>query len=132
MKRSAFSIIELMIVVVILGILAAIAVPLYSGMVAQSRSADGSAALSQLKAKQEVFRSTHFRYASTLTDLPGYDADPFNYGTHYQVTIENATNTTFRAVAADRQKAIGGKEPGDDVWFINETTKDPVHQSKGW
>lgn len=131
-KRAGFSLIELMVVIVVIGILAAIAVPLYTSRVAQSRSSDGAAALALVKAKQEVFRSTHFRYANTLDELPGYDSDPADYGNYYRVTIDSATANTFRAVASDAQDAVGRKAAGADVWFITESTKEAVHESKGW
>ncbi len=132
MKNKAFSLIELMIVIVIVAILAAIAVPMFTNMVAQSRSADGSAALALVRAKQEVFRSTHFRYATTLTELPGYTEDPSNYGQFYTVTITEADANTFTAISTDSQDSVGYKDPGTDKWTINQDMKDPYHETKGW
>ena len=131
MKSKGFSLIELMVVIAIIAILAGIALPLYTGHVARSKSSEGGAALSLVKTRQEAFRSTHFRYAATLSELPGYDADTVNVGQFYQITLV-ATPTTFTATASDTQKAIGSKAPGTDIWTIDQDSSKPEHTSEGY
>ena len=65
-KRSqGFSLIELMIAVAIIGILAAIAIPMYSDYVTRSRRTDGQATLMQIA--QELERC--------YTQFSSYDSD---------------------------------------------------------
>jgi type IV pilus assembly protein PilE len=70
MKRaqfSGFSLIELMITVVIIGIITAIAYPSYTGYIKQTRRSDAQIALTQAAAAQERFYSDCNTYATTPT-----------------------------------------------------------------
>ncbi len=68
MRRTAagFTLIELMITVVIIGILAAIAYPSYRNYVTQTRRSDAQIALTQAANQQERFFTEFNWYAATL------------------------------------------------------------------
>ena len=131
-KNAGFSLIELMVVIAIIAVLAAIALPMYRGHVARTRSSEGSAALALVKTRQEAYRSTHFRYAAGLSELPGYSADIVDIGEYYQISITAATQNTFSALAADRQKGIGSMAAGSDVWQIDDASFEAEHTSYGY
>lgn len=61
-KRSGFSLMELMIVVVITSILAAIAIPTFSGYIQKSRTAEAVDFLGVIKLRQESYRSEFGSY----------------------------------------------------------------------
>jgi type IV pilus assembly protein PilE len=63
-KQRGFTLIELMIVVVIVGILGAVALPSYQEYVRRSRVAEGLAALSDTKVKMEQWYQDHRTYAA--------------------------------------------------------------------
>lgn len=60
--RDGFSLMELMIVVVITGVLAAIAIPTFSGYVIKSRTSEAVQFLGVIKLKQEAYRAEFGQY----------------------------------------------------------------------
>lgn len=63
-KLKGFTLIELMIVVVVIGILAGIAFPAYQESVAKSRRAEAAAVLTEAAQRLEVFFSQNGRYCA--------------------------------------------------------------------
>lgn len=79
---------ELLVVLAILGILAALAIPNYLQQQRQTRRSDARAALQQLLLEQARYRSTHDQFATQLTDL-GQSSDRSAMG-HYRLRIVQA------------------------------------------
>jgi len=72
---AGFTLIELMIIVVIIGVLATIAVPTYNDYVVNSRRSEGKSALQEAMNRQERFYTTNNAYTDNMTNL-GYDNNP--------------------------------------------------------
>lgn len=70
-NQQGFTLIELMIVVAIIGILAAIAIPAYQDYVAKSQAAEAPTLVSGVKTPVELYVSTHGQFPTTaeLNDL---------------------------------------------------------------
>lgn len=101
------TLLELMIVVVILGILTAIAYPSYRDVAARAKRVEAKAALLKIATNQERFYLQNNTYTTDMTIL-GFNADPFiSDSTSYSVEITAADPSDFTAVATYR---LSGRE----------------------
>jgi len=64
-KKAGFTLIELMIVIIIVGILAAIAVPIYSGFVKRARSSEAKATVGAIRTGELVYHAEHTAWIIT-------------------------------------------------------------------
>lgn len=96
-QQRGFTLIEIMIVVTIIGILAAIAYPSYQEYVLRSNRTEAMALLSEAAARQERFFAQNNTYAATTDDLNmgGYIAGLRFYG----LAISNVTNRSYTLTA---------------------------------
>ena len=95
--EAGFSLIELMIVVAIVGILAAVGYPAYTDYVRESRRADAHASLSTMAANQERYFSDNNTYVTNLTTL-GYTGTASNEGFYTMSAAACAGNTIAQCV----------------------------------
>ena len=68
-KQSGFTLIEMMIVVIIVGLLAAIAIPSYSEYTTRSKRSEGLALLSEGAARQERFFAQNNSYVTNSANI---------------------------------------------------------------
>ncbi|MGR8935253.1 MAG: type IV pilin protein [Gammaproteobacteria bacterium] len=102
---AGFTLIELMIVVTLLAILAAFAVPSYRDYVYKGRRADAKAALTTLSLAEEKWRANNPSYTGTIADI-GSTTSSDGY---YTLSILSANDTTYQLQAAPTGKQADDK-----------------------
>lgn len=110
-KAKGFSFIEVLAVVAILGILAAIAIPQYSKYVTNARRADGKTALVEAAQRMERYFTNNYDYGEIESgSYTGANIAAESEGGYYtlEVTAANATAFTIQATAQ-------GKQAGDTL-----------------
>jgi len=107
--------IELMIVVAIVGILAALALPSYFDSVRKGRRSEAVAGLAQVQQAQERWRANHSSYAGNSDLTPAW---PTGLGVHsptsgglYTISIDSANATGYTASAT----AVSGNSQANDT-----------------
>lgn len=84
---GGFTLVELMVVLAIIAVLMAIALPAYNQSMVKGRRADAKVTLLEASSKQAQFFMDNKSYASSMTQL-GYSANPFiTEQQYYSVSI---------------------------------------------
>jgi len=104
-RRGGFTLIELMIVVAIIGILAAIAIPNFLRFQLKAKSSEGKTNLAAIRTAEESYFAEYGRYISALPSPPTAQMQPFNQ------------KTVFTHAVADSGFEIVGWLPEGRVYF---------------
>ena len=101
-RPRGFTLIELMIAVIVLGILVAVALPSFLYSIRKGRRSEAFSALSALQQAQERYRGNNPTYAS-LTALaavsPDATASPTRPGGYYTITVDSNSATGYVVTA---------------------------------
>jgi len=110
--NKGFTLIELLIVVVIIGILAAIAIPKFSATREKAYFAAMKSDLKNLASQQEIYYSDSYAYTSSVNDLGFVSSEGVN------VSLSNVSNTGWAATAT--HSALATSE-GCGIYYGNAT-----------
>ena len=104
-RSQGFSLIELMIAVVIVGILAAVAIPMYSDYVTRSRRADGQATLMQVAQELERCYTQFSKYNDNNCSVvnSGVVSETSDQGC-YVITANKLDESTFELTATPQNE----------------------------
>jgi type IV pilus assembly protein PilE len=80
-KQKGFSLIELVMVITIVGILVAVAIPSYKSSTAKARRSDGQTALMDAMVRGERYFTEHNTYTTNLTTASAATTSPEGYYT---------------------------------------------------
>jgi prepilin-type N-terminal cleavage/methylation domain-containing protein len=105
-NRDGFTLIELMVVVVIIGILAAIAIPKFGAVTRGAKESEAEPILKQIYTLQERYRMKNDSFATDLDALEG-GAGTFDEAKYYSFTLPTGTADTYVACATPRKPTAG-------------------------
>ena len=119
-KASGFTLLELLVVVIIVGILATIAIPGFVKLMERVKGSEATSQLGTMYLAERVYYQDHDKYVPVLTDI-GFDA-PVAAQSYFTYSVTSATATQFTGAAVRR--TAGGKPPNYSpayTWTIDET-----------
>lgn len=105
-NHKGFTLIELMVVITVLGILLAIAVPNYFQYVREARRAEAQSQMMEIRLGMERWRANNSTYSGTVSDS-GFTGS----NDYYTYTITNTGASTYTINAT----AVTGKSQVNDV-----------------
>lgn len=118
-KQKGFTLIELMIVVVIVAILAAIAIPSYQSHIEKTRRADAKEALTRIAAAQERYFFTNNSYGSAfdLGLVPDAGTALSSNDGHYTILVIANTAACGGApcFVLQANPVVGGAQANDET-----------------
>lgn len=81
---KGFTLIELLIVLATLGIIAALAIPMFQNFIKKAKAVEGEVALTDIRRREETYFLDHLQFSDDLPTI-GYDPSRLKY---YTITIQ--------------------------------------------
>ncbi|MGY6039530.1 type IV pilin protein [Aeromonas sp. AE23HZ002T15] len=120
-KQSGITLLELMIVVAVVAILAAIAYPSFTDGLQKSRRAEAIKGLLTMQLKQEEYRITNSEYSKNKADLGNPPSDYYSFD-----VVSASTNTVTYKLIAQAKGAQSGDTGCANMYIDKADQKTPA------
>jgi prepilin-type N-terminal cleavage/methylation domain len=137
LSQKGFTLVELMIVVIIIGILTAVGVPLYLGYVRDAKAASAEAAIGVVFNAEKVYYQRNETFTNVtsaqfegLPEVNPLRVDVRNATQHWTIAVTGSDNNTFTVTATGKAGAdfdystivvsLIYKRNGDEIWKKTE------------
>ncbi len=106
-NRSGFTLIEMMIVLCIIGILAAVAIPAYEKYIQKTRRSEGQTALMELYLAENEYYQDNYVYTTLAALYPGDATGESSYDNmdYYDITLLPSAPTSYFTLTATATNA---------------------------
>jgi len=101
--QAGFTLIEMMVIVAIIGILAAVAYPSYDEYVKRGNRSEGQALLSDAAAAQERYYSQNYSYITSTADLAKLKTKTTSNTGKYTLTVSSVADDGGYTLQANQQ-----------------------------
>lgn len=101
--QAGFTLIEMMVIVAIIGILAAVAYPSYDEYVKRGNRSEGQALLSDAAAAQERYYSQNYSYITSTADLAKLKTKTTSNTGKYTLTVSSVADDGGYTLTATQQ-----------------------------
>jgi prepilin-type N-terminal cleavage/methylation domain-containing protein len=106
-NSRGFTLIELMVVVIIVGILASVAIPLYRSNVRKAAATEGAAFLGSLLTQERVYYAENSTYSSDVAATGAHDVLVDPTGNKYFQSTPTMTGVSASGFSASVNSTIG-------------------------
>jgi len=125
--QGGFTLIELMMVVAIVAILLAIALPAYQNQMIKGRRAAAQSEMMEIANKQQQFLLANRAYATTVVDNASMPELSYSLPDEVKAnyTLGITVDNTARPIYTLKFTAIGNQASDDDLTITSEGVKEP-------
>jgi len=118
-RSRGFTVVELLVVVVIVGVLAAIALPAYKNQMQKTRRSDAKSALIGAAGQMERYMTEHGTYSTATLTLISVPATTQNG--YYTLSLANLTASSYTLRAAPAGNQVG--DPCGTMTYTDQGVK---------
>lgn len=130
LQPRGFTLIELVVVMVVLGILASLAMPAYLNQTRRLRRSDGVTALARLQQAQERWRAQHPAYAASL-GADGLNTAGTSPAGHYALSTDTSPDTLTVAYRLTATAQGAQADDADCRWLVITVDRGQLTQRSG-